>query len=244
MKKQNLLVVKILIALCLFTSCISELKAQKITGNQLIAIEERSDLTNFNSINISAGLDAIITQGEKEFVEVEADQNILEYITTKVEGNTLIIRWKKGINIRKHKKATVHITLRELSGVNASSGADVVCNDVIKTDEISINLSSGADIKLKLDAKNIKANASSGADLILEGIAEKLDVNASSGADIKASKLKAQDVIADASSAAEIKVYAVNTIKANASSGADIDYYGNPKYTNNHSSSGGDIDKK
>jgi len=236
---------KLLIVIAIIFSSTSCVIGQRIRGNGLIATEERGNIKNFDKISISAGLTAMITQGENEFVEVEADQNILEHIVTEVKNNnTLSIRWKRNITIRRYKKAIVHVTLKQLKAVRASSGSDIISVNSISTDIININASSGADINLILDAKDVNADASSGADIDLKGTTENLNADASSGADINAKKLIAQHVKADASSGADICVYAKKSIRANASSAADIDYYGNPKSTKNHSSSGGDVDKK
>jgi len=242
-KLQNISKTFIVIAVIFTTvSCVN---GQRIRGNNIIATEERSDIKNFDKINISAGLTAIITQGEKEFIEVEADQNLLNHIITEVRGNkTLSIRWKRNICISRYKKATIHITLKQLKAVRASSSADVVSTNTLKVNNIDLDASSSAEIKLIFDAESINIDASSSAEITISGTTENLNADASSSAEIKARRLIAQHVRADASSAADIDVCAEKSIVANASSAADINYYGNPQSTKVHSSSGGDVDKK
>ena len=218
---------------------------ERVKGNRIVATEERGDIQNFNKISISAGLTAEITQGEKDFVEVEADENILKYIITEVHNDkTLHIHWKKNISIRRFKKAVVHISMKALREVRASSGSDVKSMNVFKSENIKLNASSGANINIMIEATRVSLNASSGADIDIKGSTDRLNADASSGADIDADKLIAQHVNANASSAGDISVHAVQSINANASSAGDIEYSGNPKETNNHESSGGDVDKK
>lgn len=234
-----------LIVLAIIFSSASCVNGQRIKGNNIIAVEERSDITDFDKISISAGLTAIVTQGEKEFVEVEADQNLLKYIVTEVrDGKTLSIHWKRNLSIMRYKKAVVHVTLRHLKAVKASSSADVIGKSTIKVNNIKLHASSSADIKLILNAETIHADASSSADIILSGTTNKLYADASSSADILARRLIAQHVEADASSAADISVYAEKSLVAEASSAGDVSYYGNPQSTDIDTSSAGDVTKK
>lgn len=236
---------KLLIILLITSSSISCSFNETVKGNRILATEERGDINGFSKIHISAGLRAEITQGEKDFVEVEADENILKYIITEVSNNnTLNIHWKKGTSIRRFKKAVVHISIKTLKEVHASSGSDAKSINIIKSEKIKLKASSGADINIIVEAKNVSANASSGANIDVKGSTDRLNADASSGADIDADELTAQYVNANASSAGDIKVRAIQSINANASSAGNIDYYGNPKETNNHESSGGDIDKR
>jgi hypothetical protein len=227
---------------CMIFSCSY---GEKIKGNRIVSIEERSEITNFDKIRISAGLTAIISQGDEESVKVEADQNIIKYIITEVKNNgTLSIHWKRKINIRGYKKAVVHICMKSLEAVRASSAGIIKSITSFEVNNLDIDASSAANIDIIVNAENINIDASSAANVKIKGSTENLNADVSSAASIHANKLIAQNVKADASSAGNIDTYAANAIKANASSGGDIDYYGNPSKEKLHTSSGGDIDKK
>lgn len=228
--------------LCLTFSCSY---GERLKGNKIMAKEERTDIKNFDKIRISVGLTAEITQGNKEFIEVEAEQNLLQYLITEVKSNnTLYIHWKKGINIRKYKKAVVHITLKSLKEIHASSAGSIKSMNTIKTGNLTIDVSSASNVNLTVLAENITIDASSAANVKLKGQCNNITIDASSASEVETKKLQSQNAIVDASSAAEIEVYALNAITANASSGGDIEYYGNPKNVSVKTSSGGDIDKK
>lgn len=126
--------------------------------------------------------------------------------------------------------------------VEGSSGSDITLN--ADSGDLTVEASSSADISIKGDNKMITAKASSGSDINLEGISEKADFEATSGSDIDARDLEAKNVIAEASSGANIDCYPIDTLEATASSGADIKYHNNPsKNVASKSSSGGSIKK-
>jgi len=234
---------KILLLAVITFSSVSCIFADKVKGNGKVVTEERT-VKSFEGVSASAGIDVVITQEEKEFLEVEADENLLEYIITEVNSGILKIHWKKGTNVRSYKKVLVHVTCKNLKSVRASSGADIYCKGVIKTNELTITSSSAADIDLSVEAEIISCKASSGADVELKGKTNKLMTTCSSGADIEAMEIEANIVDAKASSGADITVTALKEISASASSGGDITYYGDPQVKNVRSSSGGSVKQK
>jgi hypothetical protein len=128
--------------------------------------------------------------------------------------------------------------LPDITGLESSSGADLVGKSVIKSDKISLNASSGSDLRVELSADEVDANTSSGADIRLSGEANMLYANASSGSDIKARDFNVQTCRADASSGADISVNVSESLTADASSGADISYTGEAKVQMKKSVSG------
>jgi hypothetical protein len=126
--------------------------------------------------------------------------------------------------------------------VEGSSGSDITLDAA--SNDLSVEASSSADISIKGDNKSITAKASSRSDIELEGISEKADFEATSGSDIDARDLEAKNVIAEASSGANIDCYPLDTLEATASSGADIKYHNNPsKNVASKSTSGGSVSK-
>lgn len=234
---------RILLIAVITLSSVSCIFADKVKGNGNVVKEERQ-VRGFDGISASAGLDIILSQGEKEFVEVEADENLLEYIITEVKGTTLKVHWKSNTSIRKYKKAVVHVTCKDLNRIKASSGSDIVSKGIIKTQEMDISTSSAADVTIAIEAGSIICKASSGSDIRLKGKTTTFNASCSSGADIKANGLEADLVDAKASSGADIVITVIKEITASASSGADITYYGNPEVKNVRSSSGGDINHR
>ncbi len=220
--------IKILIAFfvaTLATGCHFDFNWGQVYGNGNVVTEERP-VGDFTAVRGSAGMDVFLTEGSENKVVVEADENLMEVIETSVEGHTLKITTDKSIGRSKSKK--VHVTYIKLESVEASSGADVIGNSVIKNETLSLESSSGADLEVEILAKEVYINTSSGADLKVSGRAERLVADASSGSDLRARQLEVLSCKAEASSGASIEVTTKNEMEGNASSGGDIRYYGNP----------------
>lgn len=207
-------------------------------------IEERT-VEQFNKISICCGIDVYITQGTSSTIIVETNaEEMLSNIKTDVKNDELIISVDKQQKNYNNLKMKVHVTANNLIAINASSGADVYSVGQLTANNIDLQSTSGADIKLDIKANNLKAEASSGSDIKLKGSAEYANVMAHSGADVKMKEMEVKNVDAKASSGADIDLYVTNELNASANSAADITYKGNPKTVNQKKDSSSDIQQK
>ncbi len=192
-------------------------------GNGVIAEDRREITEEFTVVSASEGLDVYVTQAKDFKITVEADENIIDLIGTDIRDGKLKVHAIENIG-RATKK--VYVSLPDISGLESSSGADLIGKSVIESDKISLNASSGSDLQVEISADEVDVSTSSGADIKISGEANLLHANASSGSDIKARDFKVQTCRADASSGADISVNVSESLIADASSGADISYTG------------------
>ena len=223
------------------TSCVVDV-FNGIKGDRNVVSENRKITTIFTEIKASTGLDIYITQEDQQNVTVEADENLQNLIITEVENGVLKIYSEKNIWNAKSKK--VYISIKTLNSLKATSGSAVRSKTTIQSDEISIDASSGASVRMTVSANSLATNASSGATIKISGTANNHAAKASSGSSIKAYDLMSKNVIVKVSSGANIDLYASEKIEAKASSGGDIDYKGTPKKIIRKTSSGGSISDK
>jgi len=204
-------------------------------------------LSGFHGISVSSGIDLNLTQKHVEEVFVEANSDDLDKIITKVEDGILKIYIKDkswlGLNWNKEPRK-VYVSFKTLDKLDASAGSDVNSAAVLKLDKLDLDVSSGSDVKLELDAKQLRVNSSSGSDVSLNGKAEVAEVSASSGSDITAGDLETKKCSANVSSGSDISIKVTEELNADASSGGDINYSGNPKVKNIKKSSGGDVNAR
>lgn len=237
--KTPTIIITLITALAL-SSCNFNMTFGK-NGNGNIVTQERDVTEDFNQVKGSAGLTVYLTQGEENKIVVEADENLLQYIETDVENGKLRITTSEDIGHSKAKK--VHVTFKELNSVEASSGADVIGKSIIKSENLYLKSSSGADMNLEVFSKDITAKTSSGADMTISGKASSLNADASSGSEINAKELLVLNCTAEASSGAEVTVNVKQRLETHASSGGDINYYGNPSAVNENESHSGSVTK-
>ncbi|MBF7090524.1 DUF2807 domain-containing protein [Flavobacterium sp. ALJ2] len=227
----------------LFASCNFSTNFKSINGSGKVVTEKRNIQGNFENVSVSNAIDLVIEQSDKTEISVEADDNLINKITTKIEGNTLVIKcdYNSFSNI-KSKKVIVKMPI--ITNIKASSASTVKTINVIRGEDINLDASSAADMNINIESDAITCETSSASNIAIEGKALKLNVSASSGSGINAKRMLANDIDAQASSGASIQVHPVLSLKAKASSGGNINYNSIPKSIEKKSSSGGNIDQE
>lgn len=172
-----------------------------------IAKTEIRDLAEFKEIEVSGNIEIEVT-AQKEFsVNVEADDNLLEYIKTEVSGDTLKIYTKKGFS--PVTKTRLVITMPELSGLDTSGASKVLANN-LSSDSFKINVSGASKIEIN-------------------GQVNDLNIEANGASKINADNLKSANANIDVSGATYVSVFVTEELKAEASGASKISYSGEPK---------------
>ena len=233
--------IRLLGLIMLFGAVFSGIHTLAATSN---SDRQTRDVRGFHGISVSTGIDLYLTQDNSEKVAIEADPEDLDKIITEVEGGILkiYVREKSFFNLNFAKRTRkAFVSFKTLDRLDASSGADIISQAPLKLDKLKMHSASGSDIKLELEAKEVYAESSSGSDITLKGKTELFEADASSGSDINAVEFQTRKCTASASSGSDVKVNVSDEINANASSGADISYSGDPKTKDINESSGGDV---
>lgn len=235
----------ILVALTalLFASCNYSVNSKSIRGSGHVTTENRIVEGGFKSVEVSNAIDLVIEQADKTEITVEADDNLQNSITTKVENGVLIVAcdYNSFFNIES-KKVTVRMPIIE--ELRASSASSITSVNTLKGENINLRTSSAANMNLKIESDEVNCKASSGSTITIEGLALHLEAVASSGSNIDGDKLLVNDVIAKSSSGSSIQVHPIVSLKAKASSGSSISYNNTPHSIEKKSSSGGSIDRE
>ncbi len=228
-------IVSILMLSCNFSMNLGE----GVDGNGNVITVDRDISTDFDQIKVSQGLDLYITQSNDVALSIEADENLHDLIMTDVENN--ILRIYSTENIRRSSSKKIMLNINDISAIKATSGSDVYSTNTIEVDELELNTTSGADMKLDVKTQILNCHSTSGSDIRVSGTTEVLIAEATSGSDIKADKLKAETSKVKATSGADISVNTSKELTARATSGGDVRYSGNPEKVNTSDSSSGSV---
>ena len=180
-----------------------EFNVRGVRGNGNLQSESR-DVREFRAVDVSGVFDVEIV-AQKDFdVRVEADENLLQYIRTEVNGGVLEISTSKRIKSSSGLKVLI-------------SAPDIEKLDVSGVAKVSVS-------NLRNSALNLD---SSGASKInLSGMTDKLIIDVSGASNIEAIDLKTRSATVDASGASKISIFATESIRADASGASKITYTG------------------
>jgi hypothetical protein len=177
--KQLLLFVFLLSSITNFAQ-----KKEKVKGSKIVTMSQK-EVANFKSIEVEDNLEVFLVKGNECSLEIEADDNLHEYIEYKLLGSNLRITTTRDLS--SFKKLSIRITYNnELDMVIAKHETNVTAlSDV---DLSTITFKSYDYAKLYLNAKckqfTLMANDKSKVELNLKS--EKASIDVSKNAQIKA----------------------------------------------------------
>ncbi|MFC2139836.1 head GIN domain-containing protein [Bacteroidota bacterium] len=183
---------------------------------------EVRDVEDFNEIDVGGAFNVDINVSDDYYLEIIADDNLLQYITTRVKGRKLIIEERKDLNPRRDIKIKIGVpNLERLE----SSGANDIWADGINEDSFEVGMSGAGSIELLGDVN-------------------KIWIEISGAGSIDARKLYAKDAKVYISGAASAEVYASESLDAEVSGVGSIEFYGDPSDVKTDISGIGSIDRR
>jgi hypothetical protein len=210
-----------------------------VKGDGNVVTNKRKISNDFARINASRGLDVYITKSKRTSLEVEADENLHELITTEVKDGTLYITATRNIWGGSTKK--IHLAADFINEISVSSGAEVYSENTYSSDKLVINATSGSQANMELKVDDLRCESTSGADMKLSGEAINFKVSTTSGSNINAYNLRARNCDAHATSGSGIKLNVTEKFVGKATSGGNIRFKGDPKRAEKSNNSGGSV---
>lgn len=234
---------KLIIALfcaIFFTSCGFTMHNNNgISGSGNTKTESRTVTSPFQKVDVNQGIIVIVEQSDSAAITVEADDNIISHIITKIENGTLLIQCDDSFSAS--STPTVRVKMPIISELHASSGSSIKSLNTLISDDLKTSSSSGSSVEISVEADNMVAETSSGSSMQVSGKALKLSTESSSGSTLDAGSLLANEVTAKSSSGSSIDVNAILSLNAKASSGSSVNYKKAPKTLTKDESSGGSV---
>lgn len=218
------------------TACYSPVAPRLVKGSGNIVVEERN-VSGFDRILVSGAGRVIVTQGDSESLTIETDDNLMRYIETKVEGDTLEIGFTEGTvlsaggggrALEPSEGIIFRIEVIDLSAVTLSGAARFEM-EKLKASDLDILLSGAGDIQMAdLNSSHLNVQVSGAGDVSLAGKVESQDIRLSGLGKYGAFDLESQDASVTISGAGGADLWATETLNVVISGAGDVKYYGDP----------------
>ncbi|MBU1075187.1 DUF2807 domain-containing protein [Patescibacteria group bacterium] len=203
-------------------------------------ISENREISNFNQVQISGTGVLNIVQSGEESLEVEAEDNVMEYIETVVENNTLMLRLKNPWffwTIWPTRKITYNLTVDDLKHVGISGSGEI--NSIsLEADDFAIQISGSGKADMVLDVENLDINISGSGEFLLSGEATDQDIIISGSGDYNAKNLVSKTASIKVSGSGEGVLNASEELDITISGSGEVQYIGSPNLSQSISGSG------
>lgn len=220
-------------------------KWKTIKGDGNVKTETR-DVTDFSSLSSAGAMDVNITYGSTNKVEIQADENLLPYIETKVEDGKLSIGSGKNMNLKPTARMIVNISMIKINSVHLSGSGNVKGSGNFTNDsKTDISISGSGNIKLDFDTfKDLDLAVSGSGNLELKGKSTNaITAHISGSGNIDCSDVNSNTTDAKISGSGNIKVYAKTSIDAQISGSGNVFYKGDSPSINSKVSGSGKVIK-
>lgn len=224
--------VKIIIALAismlLLAACnvINNNNTIKGSGN---VITESREVSGFNRINISGSGDVLVRQGDTEALQIETDDNIMKYISTRVRNNTLYIDvdTDDGESISP-TRLTYTLDLVNLSDVEISGSAKVTAA-ALDTNDLHVDISGSGRVSIDtLTTDSARINISGSGRVEMAGTAPQMNIDVGGSGTVVTSDLRCNRADIDVSGSGNVTIWATDSLHGEISGSGVVNYYGNP----------------
>lgn len=238
-KRKSLYVVLPLIGLVLMACnfSIPNIVRDRVRGSGEIASEERA-VSGFDRLDLAGVGELEIVVGDEEGLVIEAEDNLLPYITTEVHGRELEIGVRNGISLDPTEPIRYSLTVTDLSRIQIS-GSGSVYMETLETEELELAVSGSGNLEfVDLQVQELSVDASGSGNFDLTGTAAEQKITISGSSNYFAGDLESETAELEVSGSGEALLWATDNLTVRISGSGDVEYYGDPDVNRNISGSG------
>ncbi len=184
-----------------------------------VKITESRELKPFSTLKVSGKVRAEIRCGEPQSVSVTTDDNLVQYLETRVRSGELSVRFTRSVSSK--AGVLLAVSVPEFDGIGISGAADVTIAD-IRSDTLKIGVSGAAEIKAS-------------------GEAGTLQLEISGAGKVHALELAAGTASVRISGTGNVELYAEDELSVNIAGAGRVTCAGQPEKVTKHISGAGRV---
>lgn len=223
-----------LLALTLFNSC--GFNCVKGSGNM---VSETRKADAFTSIDISGGYTVILKQDSSFTLDITADDNLMKYIVTDVNGDKLKISSKRGLCSKRNLQIVIGVA--NLEEIRGSGAIQLTADRKLNVKDLNLNFSGAAKVQLDLNAENLITKGSGSTELRLTGQASRHMLKLTGAGKIDALDFVVGAYDIETTGSSNCKINVLNELNVHTTGAADVQYRGNPANVNTHKTGAAEI---
>lgn len=176
---------KIILVSFLFLSFVSfGQKKEKVKGSKIVKLEQKQ-IDSFESLEVEDNLEVFLVKGKECALEIEADDNLIEFVEYKLAGNNLRISTAKDLS--SFKKLSVRVTYTDsFKMVIAKDETNVTALSEVALNDITFKSYDYAKLFLNAKTKSFTLMANDKSKIELNLKSEKTAIDISKSAYVKA----------------------------------------------------------
>lgn len=224
---RKFIVFYILILSILISGCIFPVRYTRVLGSGEIVTETRR-VSGFNAVELSGIGTLIIEQGRKESLEITAEDNILKYLRSNVNGKGLLLGVDDFVSIEPTKEIIYHLTVINLERVEISGLGNVEIS-ALETSELDFEISGSGNAYIgNLQTDSLNLQISGLGNMEIGGSVEDQRIELSGAGNYNAEDLKSSKARIEISGTGKAAIWVEDELNVELSGIGNLRYWGNP----------------
>ncbi|UXP33201.1 DUF2807 domain-containing protein [Reichenbachiella agarivorans] len=221
-KKVNYLGLGLLVGCVLvFSSCDDEINPSATITTEEITVGD------FSTIQVSSGFDVEIfeAEGDNEYVLIESNENLHQYIEANQENGNLSIRLDNvNVSGRTILKARVY-TNHPIKAISLTGGSRLTASGVTYESAVTFDLSGASFLRTEVSTASLTANLAGASNLEIRGEANSIVLNLTGASRVSDDRMEVNMANLTLSGASQAKLVINQELRLNAT-GASVLRYG------------------
>lgn len=196
-------------------------------------VSEMREVEDFHAIEVDYPAQVFVTQGSAISVKVEADDNLLPGLQTRVRNGTLEIFYKTDGNewVKPTEIVKITIVVKDLDKVSFDGAGDLKLEGV-ESEKLHVSVSGAGNLDLKnIDVKELSVDLSGAGNVVASGEADEFKLDISGFGNFNGKDLHTKTANVDMSGAGSATVWVDDELDAEISGAGSVNYYGSPTVT-------------
>ncbi len=255
--RNSYLITSFVLTILLLSACsIGDVKTVVGSGK---VVEETRAVSGVSGVELATLGHLTIEVGDMESFRIEAEDNLMEYLETRVLGGTLRIGTQDRVRLDATKPVNYYLMVTSLEAIKISSVGDIQAPD-LEAEQFSITIASTGNLEmgdLETETLTVKISSSGNVTIgVLNANTLEVDIGSTGNLDIAGGQVKAQNITIDSSgkytaqdlasyeadvrlnSTGSATIWVQDNLFARLKSSGDLYYRGNPTVDANINSSG------
>jgi hypothetical protein len=211
---------------------------KQIKGNEQVTTENRQ-VSGFTGVSSNGSFDVYVAAGSPASVKIEAESNLLPYIETYVENNTLRIDTKDDVWLRPRRDIKVYVTAPRFNKIHSNGSGDVIGqNQISDSARLDVRVTGNGHVNLDVDAPEVVAGLTGNGGIELKGQSKSFECTLTGNGNLKAFDLMAEDTRVKILGNGDADVYASVKLDVTVGGNGDVHYKGNAQPTSHITGNG------
>ena len=206
-----------------------------VNGSGIVTRENR-EVGGFNAVSLNGAGEVTITQGEKEALVIEAEDNLLPLIKSEVRNGVLVIGFDSdhlGALVHPTKPIKFDLSVKELKSI-VVAGAALVRSEGLRSDRLTVTVDGAGLVKLnRVEATEVSTTMNGAGNVELAGNVVRQVATLNGLGHYETHDLSSKNAQVTVNGAGGATLRADENLNVSINGAGSVTFYGNPRVTQN-----------